>query len=186
MNRVDLVINVIISAVSIFGEWWLVFWLLRDYLVDSFREQIFALRAELFDEAETGEIFTFDHPAYGLLRGTMNGFIRFGHRLSLTQVLIMTVFLRPHNAIESQSFPKKWNEAIKNMDSKATKRLQGFLRDMNILVVRHAFINSPLLVLLILPPILFLFMAKFFVDQIVQMLQPQLDQLNSVAMVEGK
>ena len=39
MNRADLVINVIISAISIFGVCWLVFWLLRDYLVDSFRER---------------------------------------------------------------------------------------------------------------------------------------------------
>ena len=186
MNRADLVINVIISAISIFGVCWLVFWLLRDYLVDSFRERIFALRAELFDEAETGEIVTFDHPAYGLLRGTMNGFIRFGHRLSLTQVLVVTVFLPPHNAIESQSFPKKWDQALKNMDSKAIKRLQRFRRDMNFLVVRHAVASSPLLVLLILPPIRFLFIAKSFVDQIVQIFPSQLDQLDSAAMVEGK
>ena len=116
----------------------------------------------------------------------MNGFIRFGHRLSLTQVLVVTVFLPPHNAIESQSFPKKWDQALKNMDSKAIKRLQRFRRDMNFLVVRHAIASSPLLVLLILPPIRFLSIAKSFVDQIVQIFPSQLDQLDSAAMVEGK
>lgn len=65
----------------------LVFLILRRmYREDRFRQNMFALRDELFDYALSGKI-SFDHPAYTILRTSMNGMIRFAHRVTLTHML---------------------------------------------------------------------------------------------------
>src|SRR5438034_929815 len=61
--------------------------LLPCFLVDEFRQKMFAVRDELFDYAASGEI-AFEHPAYRLLRQSMNGFIQFGHRLTLFRLCL--------------------------------------------------------------------------------------------------
>ncbi len=73
------------SVASLAGLVVLYFWLYRDYRIDLFRQRLFALRDELFDLARSGAI-SFDDRAYGLLRSTLNGFIRFGHRLTFFPV----------------------------------------------------------------------------------------------------
>jgi len=70
-----------LPSLSLIGLWVLFFWLYRDYRVDLFRQRLFALRDELFDLGRTSQI-AFHHQAYGLLRTTINGYIRFAHRLS--------------------------------------------------------------------------------------------------------
>src|SRR5260370_14413210 len=49
--------------------------------LDSFRQEMFIIRDELFDYAASGRI-SFNDPAYRLLRQLMNGFIRYGHQLT--------------------------------------------------------------------------------------------------------
>ena len=51
--------------------------------LDSFRQNMFAIRDELFDFAADGNI-AFDHPAYMMLRNQMNGFIRYAHHLTVS------------------------------------------------------------------------------------------------------
>jgi hypothetical protein len=74
------VFTVLTSLISILGLVYLIFWVYRGYKVDSFRQKMFYLRNELFDDAARGEI-DFSHPSYQILRTTMNGFIRFAHKL---------------------------------------------------------------------------------------------------------
>src|SRR6185437_15030162 len=76
-----------------------VFW--RNYRIDKFRDDLFALRNELFDYAAKGGI-SFDEPAYGILRNTMNGLLRYAERISFTHTLLVSVTqrLRPSPAYE--------------------------------------------------------------------------------------
>lgn len=57
--------------------------LYRDYRIDLFRERMFALRDELFRMAANGDL-SFDHPAYGLMRSTLNGLIRYADAVTLS------------------------------------------------------------------------------------------------------
>src|ERR1035438_863123 len=63
---------------------WFGFW--SSVRIDSFRQNMFALRDELFDYASSGKI-SFSDPAYRLLRQSMNGFIRHAHRLTFFQIV---------------------------------------------------------------------------------------------------
>ena len=68
-----------------------VFW--RNYRIDKFRDQLFALRNELFDYAAQGGV-SFDEPAYGILRNTMNGLLRYAERISFTHAILANVVQR--------------------------------------------------------------------------------------------
>jgi hypothetical protein len=63
--------------------------LLHAQSVDELRSRLFSLRDEMF-------LYALDHgllsnPAYCELRNEMNGLIRYGHKLTITQVLILTI-----------------------------------------------------------------------------------------------
>src|SRR5688572_19860233 len=81
------------SALGLYGLWLLWTWLYRDYRIDLFRDRMFALRQDLFDLAAQG-VIPFDHPAYGALRRTMNGFIRLADQVNLTATLALALEVR--------------------------------------------------------------------------------------------
>jgi hypothetical protein len=62
---------------------------LHSQSVDELRSHLFSLRDEMF-------LYALDHgllsnPAYCELRNEMNGLIRYAHKLTITQVLILTI-----------------------------------------------------------------------------------------------
>jgi hypothetical protein len=117
-----------------------------------FRQRLFALRDELFDIAREGAI-SYDHPAYGLLRTTLNGFIRFGHRVRpFSMVCIATAMQRDEIAREAvASFLKQWKVATEQLDPALCHRLASILRRTHQVVAEQLVLTSLLLVLLIVP-----------------------------------
>ncbi|MBI1790616.1 MAG: hypothetical protein HYR60_24055 [Acidobacteria bacterium] len=67
----------------------LTLFLWREYRIERFRQRIFQIRDELFDFAAEGNL-SFDNPAYGALRASMNSMIRFAHRMSLSYAVGIT------------------------------------------------------------------------------------------------
>jgi hypothetical protein len=63
-------------------------------IIDHFRQDLFALRRELFLMMADGKIEP-THPAYVRLRSTMNGLLRFAERVSLVRVTLTMMSLRP-------------------------------------------------------------------------------------------
>ncbi len=61
----------------------------REARTASFRHELFVLRRELFDYAAAGHI-AFKHPAYRIARERTNNLIRFGHRLNLLYVFLLS------------------------------------------------------------------------------------------------
>lgn len=109
------------SLGSLFGLAILMYWLRADYRIDLFRERMFALRDQLFDFAAAGGV-SFDHPAYGLLRSTMNGYIRFAHRMLPLNILILIVLTKGGPNYEATfGFEKRWGRAIADLDEPAKK-----------------------------------------------------------------
>src|SRR5438105_11888454 len=105
--------TVIASLVSLLGLWTLLFWFYHDYAIDKVRQEMFALRDQFFDEAAAG-LIPFDHPAYGLLRSTMNGFIRFAHKLTLPDLLVLGVIDRfsSDRVSAEQAFSSRFGKAV--------------------------------------------------------------------------
>lgn len=125
------------------------FWLYKGFALDSFRQRMFELRDQLFDDAASG-LISFEHPAYGMLRATMNGFIRFGHRLNFLEMLISFMFVsrKDIDDIQKYSFDEKYEFFTNGLDEKTKKRLDYYRYQMIFIVASHLLKTSILLMAL--------------------------------------
>jgi hypothetical protein len=124
MNHTNEIATVLSSGLSLLGLAWLYFWLYRDYRRDLLRTRLFKLRADLFDAARDGRI-DFNHPAYGLLRSTLNGFLRYGHRMGAFRLVMTALFVDPREMEELYRFRSKWQKALRSLDPEARDWVEG-------------------------------------------------------------
>jgi hypothetical protein len=134
-------VNAFWTSLSLIGLVYLIFWRTQSLAIDWFRDRMFKLRDELFDAA-AGGLIAFDHPAYVTLRTTMNGFIRFCHKLSLLNVLLLGLVLRDRSADEGL-FTRSWNDAIKELNGITLNKLMDYRNRMQVLVVAYSIMASP-------------------------------------------
>src|SRR5579872_4121214 len=116
---------------------WMLLSCLPALRLDIFRQQMFAVRDELFDYALAGNV-AFDHPAYILLRKSMNGFLRYGHRLSFFQVMI--TLCRWHFSEEKpvSRWHNQWEPALATIENEDVKmKLEQFhAKSMSLVIGR--------------------------------------------------
>lgn len=173
--------NLLLSGLSIFGIWVGVFVLYRDYRIDLFREKIFQLREELFDFADKGDI-NFEDQGYFLLRTSMNGFIRYAHKMTLLQILLFGVAgQKNHLTYITASYKSKWDKCCKGYDSNTEEKVNNFRERMNSLVVNYLLLGSPILCMTIVIPIT----IKFLFGRILKKLGRFMDEVDSVAFAYG-
>jgi len=118
--------------------------------LDSFRQQMFALRDELFDFAADGNI-GFDEPAYRLLRQSMNGNIRYAHQLTFFRacMTMAEVALTIHSPRSDWS--GDWKRALEKLSDKQTReKMEAFHGRSMQLVIERLVLGSPLLLALVL------------------------------------
>lgn len=149
--------EVVQFALSLLAIWYAVFYLYKDYRIDSFRQKVFELRDRMFDDAAGGMI-DFNHPAYCMLRRTMNGFARFSHKLSLLDVLALAFSVRviDEEMKQKYSFNVQWENATKNLEGDVHKQLDRYRMEMNSLLLSHVVKSSPLLLVFVLFPMIVL------------------------------
>ncbi len=114
------------SLVSLCIILWLAFWGFPAYRLARYRQGLFEVRDALFDYAAEGKI-PFDHPAYGMLRSTINGFIRFGHRLSFSHIVLMAALDSQRSAQSEYSFSNRWATNTEGLPSEVKARLDSLL-----------------------------------------------------------
>ena len=112
---------------------------------------MFALRNDLFDLWSSSGI-SFQHPAYKLIRTTINGFIRFGHKFSFMQIFILNKMCNYHaSKLDSEtSFNEEWASAISTLDPAMTQKMESIRSHMNMLLLVHLVRSSPLFIVLVL------------------------------------
>lgn len=123
--------------------WVLYFWLYRDYRLDYFRQQLFALRDELFDIALAGEL-QFEGRAYGLLRTTINGTIQYGHQLGFLQLLCAWWFtkddlLRKQNV---EAYKLRWESACAELSPEAAAKVRAIRQRLHFLIIQQVVFTS--------------------------------------------
>jgi hypothetical protein len=104
--------------------------------IDVFRQRMFAIRDELFDFASEGGV-DFQHPAYQLLRNSMNGFIRYAHRLTFFQLLTTIARWKITEQVHPLTWHSKWTEALDSLPVSSEvklRKLHGCAMDT---VARH-------------------------------------------------
>lgn len=125
--------------------------LYRDYSVDRFREEMFALRDEMFDFAAAGGI-AFGHPAYGRLRLTMNGFARRASRLGLMEIVLFRLLSRRDRS-EIARFDADGEKALDGLDDTSRRRWNDFRNRMHRVVIAHLFRSPVAIATLITSPV---------------------------------
>lgn len=85
-NEVAALINLSMAAIIVY-IWF--FWIPK-LRIAEFRQKMFELRDRMFDDAAAGRL-SFDDKAYGAMRFTMNGLIRFADSLSLSEIISFSI-----------------------------------------------------------------------------------------------
>ena len=147
----DLFLTVLLLSISFAMIWYLYFWLYKGYLVDRFRQNMFELRDDLFNEARNG-LIDFNHPSYCILRGTMNGMIRYAHDLRMLQLIVSSLLYRrkPDDIEASYLFESQFNKSTENLDEETVKALISYRKKMNKLITVHLLLESPIIIGLVL------------------------------------
>jgi hypothetical protein len=175
-----------VSLVSLLGLW-ILFWLYRDYSIDKVRQEMFTLRDQFFDEAAAG-LIPFDHAAYGLLRSTMNGFIRFAHKLTLPDLLVLRVIDRfsGDDVSAEQPFSIRFQNAVADLPDDVKTRIITFQWRMNVILVKHLARSSPIIMLTVVLPLLSWVAIRFCLHQVMTILRRQIDQIDTTAFAVGQ
>jgi hypothetical protein len=173
----------IISLTSLAILWAFLFWLYKDFCVDSFRQKVFALRDELFDAACHKQI-PFDHKAYGRLRVTMNGAIRFAHELSLAHFLF--VVLRHHSSMNNTyGYNAKLSEEMKDLSDEKKEIFYSFQKKFSVLLLKHIFVSSPLFLLTLILPFISYVCFRDLAAWLLKKFSVPLEEMQSVAYAAG-
>lgn len=146
------------------GIVYIVLFRFKQYRMDKFRQSVFRLRDELFDYAADGNV-SFDHPAYRTLRDTMNGYIRFSHRISLLQVCLTKFILgrwnHSHSEYRSILYKEVWDGATKDLDVKVKQRMDMFLFRASAQLFYYIFLSSTIKKIFVAPSMAAIFLKYY-------------------------
>jgi hypothetical protein len=118
--------------------------------LDSFRQNMFSLRDELFDFAADGNI-SFEDPAYRLLRQSMNGTIRYAHQLTFFRVCITMFEISLATHFPRSNWSENWEKAVESQcNDGVRKKLTEFHERSMLLVAHRLVLGSPLLIALVI------------------------------------
>jgi hypothetical protein len=149
------------SILSLFGLWFFVYYLWRDYRIDAFREHVFSIRDRMFLYAANGNI-SFDHPAYTILRNRMNVLLRYGHEFTLTRMILVLV---THVKLKSETIVK-WEAEVAQLPDETQRIMKEFSVCVAVAVLQHMVYYSFFRYILVRP---FMFLIKpFQVREIVE------------------
>lgn len=162
----------------------LLLWLYQDYRSDVFRQKMFNLRDDLFDEARHGKI-DFDEEAYGMLRSAINGFIRFGHKVNLAQVLLLNVMLKKEGKL-NRPFAERLHKNMEHCTAEQRKIIMSYYIRMNFYIIEHLLLSSIALLVTLVIPVVFLLEAKKHIEKVVNYFAVPLDNLDTAAFTTGK
>lgn len=126
---------IIVSAVFLV-LWVMFFTIHRSYHVARTRQNLFGIRANLFNAALEGKI-AFDEPAYQLVRQALNGMIRFTHNLSFLRWLAIVIFNRYVRKDMTGLFNTKFEQALEKLTIDQKQLLLRALADAHLLIMRH-------------------------------------------------
>jgi hypothetical protein len=133
------------SALGLLFIWVLVFFFWKDYCLDVFRDDVFAIRDELFLYAANGNV-GFDHPAYKILRQRMNVALRYAHEFTFTRFVLAITVLSKAPSPDNTA----WEEALELLPSDVQKSLIQYLNTFAFTWLRYITLRSFFLYIVVL------------------------------------
>ena len=135
------------TLVGVAALWILVYWFWRGFIVDRSRQRLFELRAELFDLGAEGDV-DFGHYAYGNLRSRINVMIRFSHRFTFINLLLLMLSSRYFPIPSVNERRDAWKEAVDSLPSQGARdKIMDLEMRFALILAKHLVVGSPMLVL---------------------------------------
>jgi hypothetical protein len=169
----------IIAIAGLAGLLYLVFGLYNDLRIDLLRQDLFQIRDDLFDQAAAGDI-AFSSPSYRVTRATLNGLIRFGHRVSLSGMLVTVYQARRGGLKEVKELISTARRASPERDR---VRCAAVMDRAHQAIARHMG-RAPLLWILVVPALLVM-AGVVNSRRAVQFFKPQLAEIDASAYGAG-
>lgn len=132
-------IEIILMGIILFGLWWFYTNLYREYCIERTRQDLFKLRDQLFDSVENGHI-DFNDDAYGILRKTINGMIRYCHELHFVHMLALLLAqtkLSKDNGKVTKEYSLARERANNRLDPEGREVVEATYKTMQIIVISH-------------------------------------------------
>jgi hypothetical protein len=148
------IIDILFFLLTALGISYLYFWAFRQYRIDRFRQNVFAVRDDLFMYAAEGNI-DFNHPAYTTLRNVLNGYIRFSHRISFLHLVLHTN-RRLGTQDQTLQFEKIWENATAGLNQETRLQVETFRLTAEARLFYFVFLSTVLKKLIAIPFILLL------------------------------
>ena len=156
----DTILSLVRTVVALMGGVWILLALHR-CRIERHRQRLFQIRDAVFTFAADGNI-AFTHPAYGMVRSTVNGFIRHAHRISLVQMIaFLYLSRRDRLTILTDSFDARWASATRDLDDSVRDHLRNCIRQTNITV--GTYLVGP-----VMPLVLFLLGSAYIATRCVR------------------
>lgn len=126
--------------------WILFFWMYRSYRLDAFRQELFAIRDELFDLASAGEI-GFDDRVYQMLRGSLNWNIQFGHKTGFLDLVCHYIFVGKNEYEDAQvsKYCEAWKTAVESLTPESRKKVEALRSRSHVAVFKQIIFTSAIL-----------------------------------------
>jgi hypothetical protein len=128
----------LISIIILMALWICIYYLWRDYRLDSFREHLFSIRDRMFMYAAEGNI-RFDHPAYTSTRSRANLLIRHGHQLTLTRFIIV---IATHPMLSAPTVVEEWEKLTTDLSTDVRLKMLEFRLCISVASLQHMVYSS--------------------------------------------
>lgn len=125
---------------------WLYFITLHKKLwMEATRQQLFAIRDNLFDQAGTSDL-PFDSDGYQLMRNTLNGMIHYAHDISGSGAIVMR-FMAGRSGAKDDGvrYESAYVDALKKLSPAGRKAIKDARARMHLVVASHVVHTSAVL-----------------------------------------
>jgi len=120
------------TFLGLFFIWYVMFFLVRDHVIDQAREQLFALRDELFNYV-TAIGMDYDDPRHVTLRRCINSTIRFTHKLTIIRLAVTILLKERYPSMYHYDQMGAWKDSLDSLPSDQRDKLFNiFARAMQI------------------------------------------------------
>jgi hypothetical protein len=114
--------TILTSAFGLFLLWYVLAFCFKGYILDEFREELFALRDELFNYV--GSIgLSYDDERHTFLRNMINTMIRFSHKLTFLRLVLVQFSKQKYPARYKTDSVERWKRELESLPSDERDRL---------------------------------------------------------------
>lgn len=121
-------ISVVLAAVFILGTWVLLKYLMPQFFMDTFRDRLFVIRAELFNLVLEKKISSFDSSAYREMEFLINSLIRYSDKIRPSIFLAISLSRRKDMIEEIREQKRLRDRKLERSLSKLDNEQEELLR----------------------------------------------------------